>query len=52
MYAHKKESFKSRKMLIAHIKSAVKYFNKWGWIFDNYRVRINKELSAKIENNE
>lgn len=52
VHAHKKESFKSRKMLIAHIKSAVKYFNKWGWIFDNYRVRINKELSAKIENNE
>lgn len=32
IHAHAKESYKSRKMMIEHIKSAIKYFNKWGWI--------------------
>ena len=29
---HAKESFKNKKMMWEHIKSAIKYFNKWGWI--------------------
>ncbi len=42
VHAHKKESFRNKKMLKAHIKSAIRYFNKWGWVFDNYRHKINK----------
>ena len=34
-------SFKSRKMLKIHIASALYYFNKWGWILDPERKRIN-----------
>ncbi len=41
-HAHKKESFHNRKMLRAHIASAIKYFNHWGWIFDRKRRIINK----------
>jgi len=34
-------SFKNRKMLKIHIASALYYFNKWGWILDPERKRIN-----------
>ena len=30
-------------MLRIHMKSAVKYFNKWGWVFDKKRMQRNKE---------
>ncbi len=43
----KKESHKNKKMTLAHIKSAVQYFNKWGWIFDSERNKINKEMVRK-----
>ena len=43
----KKESHKSKKMTIAHMKSAVQYFNKWGWLFDKERKKINKEMVQK-----
>ena len=33
----KKESHKSKKMTIAHMKSAIQYFNKWCWLFDKER---------------
>lgn len=31
IHNHTKESYRSKKMLFAHIQSAVKYFNKFGW---------------------
>ncbi|MBC2852330.1 glycosyltransferase family 2 protein [Cetobacterium sp. 2G large] len=37
IHSHAKGSFKNKKMLIFHVISAIKYFNKWGWIFDKYR---------------
>ena len=43
----KKESHKSKKMTLAHMKSAVQYFNKWGWLFDKERKEINKEMIQK-----
>lgn len=43
VHAHKKESFKNKTMLKVHIKSALRYFNKWGWICDNYRKQTNKK---------
>jgi GT2 family glycosyltransferase len=35
-------SKKSIKMLLIHVFNIIKYFNKWGWIFDLERVRLNK----------
>ena len=32
IHAHAKESFKNKKMAKIHLKAAIKYFNKWGWI--------------------
>ena len=43
VHKHGKASYKSRKMMIVHIKSAIKYFNKWGWIFDKARKIKNRK---------
>ena len=31
------------------MKSAVKYFNKWGWLFDKERARWNAQVMSTIE---
>jgi GT2 family glycosyltransferase len=49
VHDHQKDSYKSKKMLIQHIKSAVKFFNKWGWIFDSERNRMNRKIIKEIE---
>ena len=48
IHDHAKESYKSKKMLIEHIKSAIKYFNKWGWFFDKERKLMNKQILDEI----
>lgn len=50
IHDHARESYKSKKMLIQHIKSAIKYFNKWGWIFDKERNEMNKRILDEIQN--
>lgn len=42
-----KGSYKSPRMLFYHIKSAVAYFNKWGWFIDKERSIINKKIIEK-----
>jgi len=49
IHDHAKESYKSKKKLIQHIKSAIKYFNKWGWIFDKERKEMNDTASKMKE---
>ncbi|QJB34100.1 glycosyltransferase [Chitinophaga oryzae] len=39
-----KGSYKSPVLLKHHIRSAIYYFNKWGWFIDKERSRINKML--------
>jgi len=46
VHAHEKASYKSRRMMWIHIRNMVKYFNKWGWLFDADRRRINREVLA------
>ena len=48
IHNHTKESYKSKKMLFAHIQSAVKYFNKFGWFFDAERERMNTRILREI----
>jgi GT2 family glycosyltransferase len=50
IHTHAKKSYKSKKMLFEHIKSAIKYFNKWGWFFDKERKQINRNILKEIEN--
>ncbi|MGE9313493.1 glycosyltransferase family 2 protein [Niabella sp. CJ426] len=47
IHGYHKESYSNSKLLVHHIKSAIKYFNKWGWFFDKKRQEINKKA---IEN--
>lgn len=46
-HAHEAASYKGKKMLKVHIANMIKYFNKWGWIFDLDRYRINREVRRK-----
>lgn len=32
----------------AHVASAVKYFNKWGWLEDKYRQDVNKKTMLQL----
>jgi len=50
VHVHAKESYKRKALLIAHIKSTIYYFNKWGWFFDGERRKINSELLKRIKN--
>lgn len=49
IHDHTKASYKSHKMLKTHIKSAICYFNKWGWIFDRERKKMNDAILAELE---
>ncbi|MFT3902293.1 MAG: glycosyltransferase family 2 protein [Niabella sp.] len=42
-------SYNNRKLLRHHIVSAIKYFNKWGWIFDKERRKINRETLGLLK---
>ena len=48
VHNHEKASYKNRKMLITHIKSAIRYFNKYGWFFDKERMIMNKRILSEI----
>jgi len=50
IHDHKKESYKSKKMLKMHIKSAIKYFSKWGWLIDKDRKEANNRILNEIYN--
>ncbi|MEN9918133.1 MAG: hypothetical protein RL662_569 [Bacteroidota bacterium] len=49
VHDHKKESYQNNKMLYMHIKSAIRYFNKWGWFFDRDRRFANKEIRKYLD---
>lgn len=48
IHDHQKESYKNRKMLLAHIKSAFRYFGKYGWWFDRERKEMNERVLREI----
>lgn len=47
-HVFEKGSHKSWKLTWIGIKSAIYYFNKWGWFFDNQRIQINKKTLIKL----
>lgn len=47
-HEHMQTSYKNSKFLRYHMKSAIRYFNKWGWIFDRERKKINREAYRRI----
>ncbi len=46
---HERGSYKSKKLLLFHIASAIKYFNKWGWFFDRERGEINQKTIDNLK---
>ncbi len=50
-HEHAKSSFKNMRMFGIHITNMVKYFNKWGWFFDNERKRVNKVVLQQLKQN-
>ena len=51
IHEYQKESYKSKKLLKAHIKSAIYYFNKYGWFFDKERNNINGNVLRELLEN-
>ena len=43
VHEHGRASHKSVKMFFIHAYNLCKYFNKWGWIHDPIRKRLNKK---------
>lgn len=48
LHGYKKESYVNKTLLKYHIVSAIKYFNKWGWVWDIERKRLNQQTSNQI----
>lgn len=49
VHEYEKGSYKNKKLLKYHISSIVKYFNKWGWIFDKKRSEKNAACLALLK---
>ena len=48
-HAHEQASYKNTKLLKAHLKSAIQYFNKWGWCYDISRRKLNKKCLKQFD---
>ncbi|MCL6528446.1 MAG: glycosyltransferase family 2 protein [Thermaceae bacterium] len=47
-HEHQKGSYKNIRLLFYHIRSAIYYFNKWGWFFDKERKQINRRVLDEL----
>ena len=43
-HGYEKASYSNPVILKYHLRSAIKYFNKWGWLFDKERNQFNKNV--------
>ena len=49
VHDHAQESYKSKKMLWIHLTNLIKYFNKWGWLFDAERKAVNAKILKSLK---
>lgn len=49
VHEYGKGSYKNMKLLLYHVRSAILYFNKWGWFVDAEREAINQSALQKIQ---
>lgn len=47
VHNHRQASYHSRRMLWVHCRNMIGYFNKWGWLFDAERRRLNAPLRGE-----
>ncbi len=46
IHAHRAASYHSWRMLRVHIVNMCRYFNKWGWLIDGERRRMNRKIDV------
>ena len=51
VHLHEAASYKNRRMLLIHIRNIIRYFNKWGLLFDAQRRKINRRLLKDLNYN-
>jgi GT2 family glycosyltransferase len=49
VHDHAKDSYKSLRALFIHIYNMIKYFNKWGWLVDPERAKINRDTLRRLQ---
>lgn len=49
IHAHAAASKVNIRMLKVHILNMVRYFNKWGWILDSKRRKLNKQVLRELQ---
>lgn len=49
IHEHNQESYRSLKMFWVHIQNMARYFNKYGWFFDEERCQINRTLKQQLQ---
>ena len=49
IHHHAQSSYINKTMLIIHMFNMIKYFNKWGWIFDKERRKVNRETLRQLK---
>lgn len=48
IHDHRAGSYHSRRLLHIHVVNMIRYFNKWGWIFDRRRKDINARCLSNL----
>lgn len=48
VHDHARESYRSLRMMFIHAYNIIKYYNKWGWIFDKNRNIFNNKTIQSI----
>jgi GT2 family glycosyltransferase len=48
VHDHAKDSYKSLRALQVHLHNMAKYFNKWGWFFDQERSQFNRATLDRL----
>ncbi len=51
IHEHQKESYKNRRLLKAHIQSAIYHFDNYGWLFDRGRTTLPKTSLKELSQN-
>ncbi len=46
IHHHERSSYKSFKMMLIHAWNMIKYFNKWGWIWDSTRKPNQQQVTS------
>lgn len=48
VHEYAKGSYRNRRLFAYHLQSAIRYFNKWGWIFDRTRRIRNRKVLRSL----